>query len=139
MQEAQNTKIVQDAYAAFLRQDLNALLATFDEQIVWKAVTGAGPHVPTAGERRGKASVAEFFKIVAETMNFSVFQPQQFVAQGDKVVTLGHYTAKTSVGGAFDSDFAMVFTVRNGKITEFQEFMDSGALNAAFKPAAVSA
>jgi uncharacterized protein len=139
MQEAQNTKIVQDAYAAFLRQDLSALLATFDEQIIWKPVTGAGRHVPTAGERRGKASVAEFFKIVGETTHFSLFQPQQFVAQGDKVVSLGHYTAKTSVGGAIDSDFVMVFTVRNGKITEFQEFLDSAALNAAFTPAAVSA
>ncbi len=139
MQETQNTKVVQDAYAAFLRQDLNALLATFDEQILWKAVTGAGPHVPTAGERQGKASVAEFFKLVAQTMNFSVFQPQQFIAQGDKVVTLGHYTAQTSVGGSLDSDFVMVFTVRNGKITEFQEFLDSAALNAAFTPAGVSA
>lgn len=41
MQEAQNTTLIREAYAAFLRQDLNALLATFDEQIVCKPVTGA--------------------------------------------------------------------------------------------------
>jgi uncharacterized protein len=139
MQEAQNTKLVQDAYAAFLSGNLDALLATFDEQIVWKPVTGAARYVPTAGERRGTASVAEFFRIVAETTQFSRFEPQQFISQRDKVITLGHYTAKTSTGGSFDSDFVMVFTLRNGKVTEFQEFLDSAALNAAFAPASVSA
>ena len=139
MQEAQNTKLVQDAYAAFLRRDVQGVLATLDERIVWKPVTGAGRHVPTAGERHDKAGVAEFFKIVAETTNFSRFEPQQFVAQGDKVVALGHYTATTSTGGSFDSDFVMVFTVQGGKVTEFQEFLDSAALNAAFAAAPVSA
>lgn len=85
-----------------------------------------------AGERRGTSAVAEFFKIVAESVQFSRFEPQQFIAQGDKVIALGHYTAKTSAGGSFDSDFVMVFTLRNGRVTEFQEFLDSAALNAAF-------
>ena len=139
MQEAQNTKVVQEAYAAFLSQDLNALLATFDEQIVWKPVTGAAGYVPMAGERRGTSAVAEFFKIVAESVQFSRFEPQHFIAQGDKVIALGHYTAKTSTGGSFDSDFVMAFTLRNEKVTEFQEFLDSAALNAAFVAATVTA
>jgi ketosteroid isomerase-like protein len=53
------------------------------------------------------------------------------------VVTLGHYTATTSTGGSMDSDFVMVFTVRGAKVTEFQEFLDSAALNAAFAAAPV--
>src|SRR3979490_3372979 len=104
---------------------MQGVRATLDDQVVWKPVTGAGRHVPTAGERRGTAAVAEFFKIVADTTHFSRFEPQQFIAQGDKVVALGHYTAKTSTGGSVDSDFVMVFTVRGGKVTEFQEFLDS--------------
>src|SRR5580765_4766353 len=105
MHEAQNTKLVQDAYAAFLRSDLEALIALLDDQIVWKPVTGAARHVPTAGERRGTAAASEFFKIVADTTRFSRFEPQQFIAQADKVVALGHYTATTTTGGSFDSDF----------------------------------
>ena len=64
MQEAQNTKIVKDAYDAFGRGDVQTLLGYFDETILWKPVHGAARHVPTAGERRGKAAVGEFFKIV---------------------------------------------------------------------------
>jgi uncharacterized protein len=138
MHEAQNTKVIQGAYAAFLRQDIPGVLASVDDDVVWKPVTGAGRHVPTAGERRGKASIAEFFKVVGETTHFSRFEPKQFVAQGDKVVALGHYAATTPAGGAFDSDFVMVFTLRDGKIIEFQEFLDSAAINAAFQATKVA-
>ena len=139
MQEAQNTKVAQDAYAAFSRGDITTLLGTCADDIVWNAVYGAGSHVPTAGERRGKPAVAEFFKQVAENDKFSRFEPREFIATGDKVVALGHYTATTPIGKSFDSDFAMVFTLRNGKITHFQEFCDSTAINAAFRADSVTA
>ena len=132
MQEAQNTKVVQEAYAAFGRKDVQSILDKLDDGVVWKGVYGAGSHVPTAGERRGKAQVGEFFKQVAENINFSRFDPREFIATGDKVVALGHYTATSPLGRTFDSDFAMVFTLQNGKVTEFQEFMDSAAINAAY-------
>jgi ketosteroid isomerase-like protein len=135
MQEAQNTRVVQDAYAAFGRGDVQSILNSLDDGIVWKGVYGAGPHVPTAGERRGKAQVGEFFKQVAQHVNFSSFEPTEFIATGDKVVALGHYTGTTPVGKRFDSDFAMVFTLRNGKVTEFQEFTDSAQVNAAYEVA----
>jgi len=132
MQEAQNTKVVQDAYAAFGRGDTQTLLGYLADDVVWNGVYGAGPHVPTAGERRGRAAVGEFFKQVAENVNFSRFEPREFIATGDKVVALGHYTATTPIKKSFDSDFAMVFTLRNGKIAAFQEFTNSAAVNAAY-------
>src|ERR1700736_3825123 len=92
MQEEQNTKIVQDAYAAFGRGDIQALLVSISDDVVWIGVYGTGPHVPTSGERRGKAAVAEFFKQVAANVSFSQFEPKEFIATGDKVVALGHYT-----------------------------------------------
>lgn len=132
MQEAQNTKLVQDAYAAFFRADLNGLLAMMSEDIVWKGVTGASADVPMSGLRRGKADVTRFFEHVARDMQFTRFEPQQFVAQGEKVVVLGHYAAAISTGGSLDSDFVMVFTIRGGRIVEFQEFLDVAQLNAAY-------
>jgi ketosteroid isomerase-like protein len=40
--------------------------------------------------------------------------------------------ANTPTGRGFESDFAMVFTLRDGKVAQFQEFSDSGAINAAY-------
>jgi ketosteroid isomerase-like protein len=65
-------------------------------------------------------------------VNFSTFDPKEFVSSGDKVVALGHYAATTPPGGSFESDFAMVFTLRNGKVVRFQEFTNSAAINAAY-------
>jgi ketosteroid isomerase-like protein len=137
MQEAANIKLVQEAYAAFGRGDVQGILDRLDDSITWKGVYGAGPHVPTSGERRGKPQVREFFEQVAQSVNFSRFQPKEFIATGDKVVALGHYTATTPIGKKFDSDFAMVFTVRNSKVIAFQEFTDSAAVNAAYRVGAV--
>jgi ketosteroid isomerase-like protein len=103
------------------------------DDVLWQPALGTAKHVPFSGERKGKASVAEFFRLVAENEEFEQFEPREFVAQDDKVVAIGHYrvvmkpTSKT-----FESDFVMVFTLQNGKLTKFQEFTDSAGINAAF-------
>ncbi|HZP49218.1 MAG TPA: nuclear transport factor 2 family protein [Vicinamibacterales bacterium] len=133
MSEAQNTKLVQDAYAAFGRGDIAALLNTFADDIAWRPVIGTAAHVPFSGERRGKAGAAEFFKIVGDTETFDQFEPREFVAQGETVVAIGHYRATAkATGRTFDSDFVMIFGVKNGKIATFREYTDTAAVNAAF-------
>ena len=133
MQEAQNTKLVQDVYAAFGRGDIQTLLGHLDNAVVWRPIYGAGKQVPTSGEWAGRAAVAEFFRVLAEKQTFESFEPRDFISQGDKVVVLVHY-----VGGPkattkrFASDWTMVFTVRDGKVVHFQEFCDSAAINAAW-------
>jgi len=139
VQDDRNTTIVRDIYAAFGRRDIAALLGHLDPNVVWKAVTGALPHVPTAGERHGTAAVGEFFRILGDTLTFDEFVPQQFIGAGDTVVVLGHYAATTRGQQKFASDWTMVFTLRDGLVTMFQEFTDSAAINAAFEPAGVSA
>lgn len=133
MQDGQNARLVQDAYAAFGRGDIPALLGYLSDDIVWKGVYGAGLHVPMQGTRNGKDGVAQFFAQVAEHTKFSVFEPREFVASGDKVVALGRYASTTSKQKPFAADFAMIFTIRGGKIAGFQEFTDSAALNDAYR------
>ena len=133
MAEAQNTKVVQDTYAAFGRGDIPTLLGYMTDDIEWRPVIGTATHVPFSGERTGKPAVAEFFKQVSESEDFEQFEPREFLAQGDTVVALGHYRAVTkATGKRFESDFVMVFTMRDGKVAAFKEFTDSGAINAAF-------
>jgi uncharacterized protein len=133
MLEQQNTKLIQDAYAAFGRGDIQALLGYFDDSIVWSTIHGANPAIPTSGVWRGKSGIAEFFQKLAAEQTFQTFEPREFIAQGDSVVVIGHYESTfTHNGKKFASDWVMVFTVKNGKVTRFREFADSSALNAAF-------
>ena len=133
MREAENTKVVQDAYAAFGRGDISTLLSYMSDDVTWRPVIGTGTHVPFSGERTGKPDVTEFFRLVADTETFQQFEPREFIAQGDTVVAIGHYRAVAKrTGKSFDSDFVMVFTLRDGRVTNFREFTDSAGINAAF-------
>jgi ketosteroid isomerase-like protein len=133
MSEHENTKAVQEAYAAFGRGDVKGILSRLSDDIDWEGVVGAGPNVPTRGHRRGHAQVEQFFKQLAEAADFKQFEPREFVAQGDKVVALGHYEAVAKkTGRAFKSDFVMVFTFRGGKVSRFREYADVVAITAAF-------
>jgi ketosteroid isomerase-like protein len=133
MSETQNTKVVQDAYAAFGRGDIATLLGYMTDDIEWHPVIGTASHVPFSGARNGKAAVGEFFRQVADSEEFQQFEPREFVAQGDKVVAIGHYRAVTrATARTFEADFVMVFTLRGGKVAAFHEFTDSAGINAAF-------
>jgi len=135
MTPTNNTSIVQQAYAAFGRGDVPALLALLDENVDWQPVYGAGPHVVTGARRRGRAEVGTFFQQVGQSLKFSLFEPREFVEQGDKVVALGHYTGTVNpTGRALDADWVMVFTLRNGRIVKFVEFSDSAAVDRAWAP-----
>jgi ketosteroid isomerase-like protein len=136
MNESANTQIVKDAYAAFARGDIPAILAMLDPSIEWTAVAGA--EVPTAGTRRGPTGVAQFFEDLAGAVAFERFEPREFIAQGDKVVALGYYSARAKpTGQPFASEWVMVFTVRNGKVTRFVEYADSLNITRAFAAAGV--
>ena len=134
MTEAENTQVIKDAYAAFQRGDVAAIVNACDENVEWYGVIGTEGVLPQSGLRHGRAAVAEFFKQVAESTDFNSFEPKEFVAQGDKVVAQGSYSARMKPSGqTYASDWVMVFTVRNGKVTGFQEYSDSAQLVRAYK------
>ena len=140
MSEVRNTQVVQAAYAAFVRGDIGAILDLVDDQVDWQGVIGGEGVLPNAGRRQGRAAVAEFFAQVGQAYLFEQFEPREFVAQGDMVAAIGHYRVKIKHTGAVaESAWAMVFSLRDGKITRFREFTDSAALVRAYTGVAVTA
>ena len=133
MSEPENLKMIQEGYAAFLRGDVPRVLDDLADDVVWHSPYGAGSHVPASGERHGKAAVADWFKVLAETSTFTTYDVRDYLAGGDKVVALGHIAFTAMNGAKYDSDFAHIFTIKNGKITRFLDFNDSAQMNAAFQ------
>jgi len=134
MSAERNIQVVKDAYAAFSRGEIAAILDLVAEDVQWQGVKGTEGVLPQAGERRGKAGVQQFFQQVLETTLFERFEPREYIANDDTVVAIGFYAAKAKpTGRSLSSDWAMVFHFRNGKITQFREFTDSAALVRAFE------
>ncbi len=138
MAEEQNIGVVQRGYEAFGRGDIESLLALLDETITW---TTPGPaDLPVAGNRRGRAGVAEFFQTLVATVDIVRFEPKQFVAQGDVVVVLGDDTSRVKATGAsIEFEWVHVFTLRDGKIVAFKEYGDVSALVAELRSAQAAA
>jgi len=133
MSEARNIQVVKDAYAAFQRGDINGVLAVLDNNVDWHPVKGAEGVAPHAGQRHGRAAVGEFFAQLAMSMEFTRFEPKEFIAQGDQVAVVGEYAGSIkATGGKVSSDWVMVFTVRDGKVARFREWTDSAQLVRAY-------
>jgi len=131
MAEQDNIKVVQEAYASFGRGDIEALLGSLDENVEW-VLPGEGL-IPQAGTYRGRDGVARFFQLLNETTEFAAFEPQEFLAQGDRVIALGTYKGKArATGRPFESSWAMSFLLRDGKVLKFREYTDTGAIGSAF-------
>ena len=129
MSEARNTQLVKDAYAAFQRGDIQAILDMLDESVEWHGVIGTEGVLPQAGRRHGRAAVADFFRQVAEATTFEAFEPREFIAQGDQVCVVGYYRGRANTTGeSYANDWVMVFQVRNVRLARFREFTDSAQL-----------
>jgi uncharacterized protein len=132
MSERENTELVHQAYQHFKGGDIQSLLGLLSEDVEWKLFEIEG--VPFSGTRRGVERVGEFFAQVFDTEEPLHFEPRELVAQGEKVVALGDYAWRVkSTGREYESDFVHVFTVRDGKVARFQEFMDTAAVSAAYR------
>jgi uncharacterized protein len=132
MGEQENTGLVQRTYDSFRNGDIPALLDSLSEDVQW--VTAEIEGVPVGGTWRGREQVGEFFRILSDTQEARQLELRDYVAQDDRVVALGHYAWHVkATGKVWESDFAHVITVRDGKVTRFQEYTDTAALGDAFR------
>ena len=128
---AQNVDVVQQGYEAFGRGDIPAVLELLTDDVEW---TEQGPSViPFAGTFRGREGIAEFFTLLDETLEFEQFEPRKFVGQGDTVVVVGYERGLVKpTGRTFETEWAHVYTLRDGKIATGLFLEDTAAQVEAF-------
>jgi len=137
MSETSNTQIIQDAYQKFGAGDIEGLLTLMAQDINW--TVPEIENAPFAGSREGVSKVAEFFTELSEAEDITRFEPLEFIAQNDKVVVLGESAATVkSTGRSYETDWVHVFTLNDGKVTEFTEFFDNAAATRAFQKTAAA-
>lgn len=133
MLEQENTRLAQESYAAFGRGDMPALGEAMADDIEWVA-PGDPADDPTAGTYNGREAVLGWFGTLAENLDFQVFEPREFIAQGDKVVSLVYAEATVRGNGRkVVNHEAHVWTFRDGKLAHFQIYLDTAAIAAAYR------
>ena len=139
MSEQDNIRVVQEAYAAFQRGDIQGVLDRLTDDAEW--VTPGPPDVlPHAGSRRGHNEVEAFFTALGESEEVEMFEPREFIAQGDRVVALVNYRTRVkSTGRTAEDELVHIFTLRDGRIARFREYYDTTRAVEAYRPAASQA
>jgi uncharacterized protein len=118
--------VVQQAYEAFARRDIPALLNLVADEVDWKVVGPAS--LPHCSLRRNPTEVADFFTDLGSVEELTVFEPREFMEAGENVTVLGYLEAYTrDTNQKFQSEWVNVFTVRNGKITRYRGFSNTAA------------
>ena len=135
MSEQANVRILKDAYASFKQGDVESVLKTLIDDVEW-ITPGLPELMQTAGNRRGQKEVAEFFATLNKQEDVELFEPHEYVAQGDKVIALIRYRGRVkATGKKVEADLVHVFTFAGGKVRKFQEYYDTAATLDAYKTA----
>jgi thioredoxin reductase (NADPH) len=121
-----NVQVVKDFFAAIGSGDKQRVLALVAEDIEWIV---PGEDWPLAGTHRGHAGLADVLQKASEEVETTYPEPPEFVAQGDRVLVVGVATGKIkATNKAFKDDWVFDITVRNGKLTNIREYIDTQAL-----------
>jgi uncharacterized protein len=125
MSTKENVQTVKNFFAAMGRGDRPGLLALSAEDIEWII---PGEDWPLAGTHRGHQGLADLLQRASE-METSFPDPPEFVGQGDRVLMIGFATGKVkATNRTFEDHFVFAMTVRNGKVTNIREYIDTQAL-----------
>lgn len=124
MNDQDNVNLIKKTYASFSAGDVPAILANIDANAEW--INHGPASVPYFGSWSGHGEVVNFFQAMGSSTAGGKVSADTFIAQDDRVVTTGRFTATVrETGTPIDTPIAHVFTVRNGKIVRWEGFSDS--------------
>ena len=127
---ASPTDIVRSFYEKLSAGDAPGALGLMAPDIEWITMW----HYKVDG--RGPERVAEgLFKPLMAEWSTLMFIPTEFITEGESVVSLGEFTGvHGATGKSATARYAHVWTVQNGKIARFRQYIDTLAVAEARHP-----
>src|ERR1700730_13370266 len=123
MSTEKNVQIVKDFFAALSSGDKQGLLALSADDIEW-LIPGEG--WPLAGTHRGHAGLVDLLQTASETVETSVLEHHEYVAQCNRGLVVGFASGTIkATGRAWKDDWVFAITVRGGKVTNIREYVDT--------------
>lgn len=129
--EARNVAATKAIYEAIPAGDLDTALSYLDPDI---RITYYGTEaIPYAGDHRGMAAAVDFFTIVGTTIEIVEMEAWTFIAEHDQLATWGRQRfRRLGSGYEWESEFAHIITLRDGRWLHFRDFMNSALTHEAF-------
>lgn len=121
-----NVNIIENAYNSFAAGDVDSVLAAFDPNIVWNEAENF-PYADGNPYIGGEAIVnGVFARIGGEWDNFHIADLQLHDMSNNMVLATGRYQGTYKKNGAtMDLQMAHLWTLKDGKIVAFQQYVDT--------------
>jgi ketosteroid isomerase-like protein len=119
----ENVAIVRDSFTAFGRRGLDAMAEFWDADINWRAIEGA---IDDVGEMHGPEAVRRYLQDWSDVFDNVTNVPEELLDIGDdRVLAVQHATGRAKASGVeTEIRYAVVYTLRAGKIVRGREYMD---------------
>ncbi len=131
MNEQENTKTAKRVYELFKSGDVEGFLKMFSDDVSWE--TPKVENTPFNGKISGHKNLVNWITMYSDAEEMLVFDQDEFIAQGDKVVVLGHCKTRTkSTNKEYATNLVHILTVKDDKITGFLELFDTAAAEKAY-------
>ncbi len=119
-----NKQVIRDFFSTLCGGDMDGALALCHDDVVW-TIIGDTPVSKTFHGHKGVAEdlMGEVFKVINEEDGLRV-DIIEMIAEGDRVVARAQGTI-TGNHGPYNNTYCHVFTVRDGKIAEDIEYLDT--------------
>ena len=124
----ESVKIIEGCYASFAKGDVMTVLAAMDPQIVWSEAEtfSYADGSPYIGPQAVLSGV--FARVGGDWDGFTIV-PDELLDAGDTVVMRGRYQGVfRATGVRVNAQAVHVFKLRDGKITQFQQYADTAQL-----------
>ena len=124
-----NVEHMSNLYAAFGRGEMPTVLGAMHPEIEWREAEG-NPYMPSGEPFVGPDQVLNklFLRLNDEWEDFEV-KPETYHDAGDTLVVEGRYSGVyKETGKKQDSPFCHVWTYDDGKISKFQQYTNTAAL-----------
>jgi uncharacterized protein len=130
-----NVAVLKSLYDAFGRGDIPSVMNAMSPDIRWYSAEG-NPYNPTGEPWVGPQAILEnlFMRLGAEWDGFAV-QTTAFYGAGSSVVVEGRYRGTYKpTGKSLDAQVCHVWDVKDGKVSRFQQYVDTAQLQEVIKP-----
>ena len=129
-----NLGVIQGLYDDFAKGDVPAVLAAMNANVVWNEAEGneyadGNPYIGPDSVLKGV-----FGRVVGDHEYFHLVDIQLHEMSNNQVLATLRYQAKRKDNGAMlDAQAAHYWTLKDGKVTAFQQYVDTKQLNDALK------
>jgi len=124
-----NVATIDNLYKAFAKGDIPSVLGGLDANIVWNEAEGN--KYADGNPYKGPDAILNgvFGRILAEHEYFTLDEIQLHEMSNNQVLATLRYKAKHKNGNEYNAQVAHHWTLQNGKVTAFKQYVDTKKLN----------